>query len=113
LKVAGALTLSIAISVSISKINWFNYKFRNFETLQLCNFATQKQSTEKQNVKYSPDGADILPKSRRAREIKARAGQDGDWNGVVCFWKRIKKSCRWWWTAFGLYFVGNVMPIVG
>jgi hypothetical protein len=34
-------------------------------------------SSEKQNVKSSPDRADILPQSRRAREIKAMAGQNG------------------------------------
>jgi hypothetical protein len=33
-----------------------------------------KFSSEKQNVKSSPDRADILPQSRRAREIKAKAG---------------------------------------
>jgi len=35
-----------------------------------------KKSSEKQNVKYSPDGADILLKPLRAKEIKARAGQN-------------------------------------
>jgi hypothetical protein len=35
---------------------------------------TNKIPSEKQNVKSSPDRADILPKSRRAREIKAIAG---------------------------------------
>jgi hypothetical protein len=31
-------------------------------------------------VKPSPDRADILPKPLRAREIKAKAGQNGFWN---------------------------------
>jgi hypothetical protein len=46
---------------------------------------TLKISSEKQDVKPSPDRAGILPQSRRAREIKAKAGQNGFWNGVVCF----------------------------
>jgi hypothetical protein len=47
----------------ISKINWFNHKFAQilklcyFNTLPLCNL---KKSSEKQNVKSSPDVADIL-----------------------------------------------------
>jgi hypothetical protein len=46
---------------------------------------SNKKSTEKLFVKSSPDRADILPQSRRAREIKAIAGQVGFWNEVVCF----------------------------
>ncbi len=63
--------------------NW--HKFINSLTLQLYNFATQKISSEKQDVKPSPDRADILPMSRRAREIKAITGQNGFWNVLVCF----------------------------
>jgi hypothetical protein len=36
-------------------------------------------------VKPSPDRADILPQSRRAREIKAKAGQVVLKNVLVCF----------------------------
>jgi hypothetical protein len=55
-----------------------------------CLLPPHKTSSEKQNVKYSPDGAGILLKSRRAKEIKARAGQVVLKNGVGCFLK-IKK----------------------
>jgi hypothetical protein len=51
-----------------------------------------KTSSEKQNVKYSPDGADILLKSRRAKEIKAKAGQVVLKNGVGCFLKMKKPN---------------------
>jgi hypothetical protein len=44
-----------------------------------------KPSSEKQNVKYRPDGADILLMSRRAKEIKATAGQVGIKIGGGCF----------------------------
>ena len=36
----------------------------------------------------SPGRADILPKSRRAREIKAITGQNGCWKVVMCFYKK-------------------------
>jgi hypothetical protein len=53
---------------------------RKVFTLKLCNFATQKKSTQKKStekllVMFSTDRADILPQSRRAREIKAKAGR--------------------------------------
>jgi hypothetical protein len=54
------------ISTNLKSLNFLIFKFFNLN----------KKSSEKQNVKYSPDGADILPQSRRAREIKARAGQN-------------------------------------
>ncbi len=47
--------------------------FHNFETFRLYNFMTI--FLLKKNVKSSPDRADILPQSRRAREIKAKAGR--------------------------------------
>ncbi len=48
------------------------------------------KSTEKLLVKYSPDRADILAKSRRASKIKAMAGLIANWNGVVCSLKYLK-----------------------
>ena len=59
-----------------------------FMTLWLYDYI----SSEKQNVKYSPDGADILLKSRRAKEIKARAGIGIVENAqAFCFWILLKK----------------------
>jgi hypothetical protein len=58
----------------------------------ICLLPFNKTSSEKQNVKYSPDGADILLKSRRAKEIKARAGQVVLKNGVGCLLKIIKPN---------------------
>jgi hypothetical protein len=49
-------------------------------------------SSEKQLFICSPDGADILLKSRRAKEIKARAGQVVLKNGVGCFLKMKKPN---------------------
>ena len=53
-----------------------------------------KKSTEKQFVKSSPDGADILVKSRRASKIKARAGQDVFWNPVELLQKKNPDCSR-------------------
>jgi hypothetical protein len=58
----------------------------------ICLLSFNKTSSEKQNVKYSPDGADILLKSRRAKEIKAKAGQVVLKNGVGCFLKMKKPN---------------------
>jgi hypothetical protein len=58
--------LESQIGTNLKSLNILIFKFFNLN----------KKSSEKQNVKYSPDGADILPQSRRAREIKARAGQN-------------------------------------
>jgi hypothetical protein len=57
-----------------------------------------KKSSEKQNVKYSPDGADILPQSRRAREIKARAGQVvlKKWSWVLLKNEKAKLCLKIW-----------------
>jgi hypothetical protein len=49
--------------------------FSEIKTIAYCLVPFNKTSSEKQHVKSSPDRADILPKSRRAREIKAMAGQ--------------------------------------
>jgi hypothetical protein len=76
------MTNFVNININFKKINWFNHKlaqigtnwhkFENFATLQL-----KKKSTEKLLVDSSPGRADILLKSRRAKEIKAMTGQNG------------------------------------
>jgi hypothetical protein len=64
----------------------------------ICLLPFNKTSSEKQNVKYSPDGADILPQSRRAREIKARAGQVvlKKWSWVLLKNEKAKLCLKIW-----------------
>ena len=64
--------------------NW--HKFRNFVTLQLCYFATQKNSSEKQDVKPSP-----VPKLRESRyppDVPKGEGDKGD-NGTKWLLERV------------------------
>lgn len=61
----------------------------DFVTLQ-----PYKKSTEKQFIYSSPDGGDILAKSRRASKIKARAGQDDFWNAVELLQKKNPDCSR-------------------
>ena len=75
----------------------------SYMPIAFCLLPKHKISSEKQLFICSPDGADILPQSRRAREIKARAGQVVLKNGVWCslkkgkiFFKTVRRCRRWW-----------------
>ncbi len=52
----------------------FCHELSNYLIDELSHFLIDKFRTENLLVMSSPDRADILPKSRRAREIKAIAG---------------------------------------